>query len=243
MKEGKNIFFGVVLVAIAVLWIVSKMGYIPGVEFGQIGFTILWSAWLIKGLFQKNAFPIFMSIAFLCIVWSKELNIESITPWPVIGSAILLSVGFSLIFGNSEKRKWEKEQHNNYHKENRDGYGHFESSHVDGENIKHVTKFSGAEKYIDSQNLKSVEIINKFGGSEIYMDKAIPSGNEVHVRIECLCGGVEVYIPRDWNIDNKIVATMGAVDIHGNYTDEAINDVKMILTGNVKFGGIEIIRV
>ena len=75
------------------------------------------------------------------------------------------------------------------------------------------------------------------------MDKAIPSGNEVHVRIECLCGGVEVYIPRDWKIDNKIVATMGAVDIHGNYTDEAINDVKMILTGNVKFGGIEIIRV
>ena len=68
----------------------------------------------------------------------------------------------------------------------------FTSSHAEGENIVHVTKFSGAEKYIDSKNLKSVEIINKFGGCEIYMDKAVPSGNEVYVRVECMCGGVEI---------------------------------------------------
>lgn len=241
MKKRENVFWGLVLIAIAVLWIITKLEIFPGAEFGQIAFTVLWGAWFIKGIMQKKAFPIFMSIAFLCIVWQRELHIESITPWPVIGSAILLSIGFSLIFGNKDKRKWERAQGHHYREEK--GYGHFESSHVDGEDIKHVTKFSGAEKYIDSDNLKSVEIINKFGGSEIYMDKAIPAGNEVYVRIECVCGGVEIYIPRNWRIDNQVSVTMGAVDENGNYSGDAVNDVTMILSGTVKLGGVDIVRV
>ena len=243
MKKRENVFWGLALIAFAILWIVIKLGVLPGAEFEQIGFTLLWTAWLIKGVVQKKAFPIFMSIAFLCIVWQHELHIESIIPWPVIGSAILLSIGFSLLFGNKDKKKWEKEQYKNHHYREENGFGNFESSHVDGENIKHVTKFSGAEKYIDSNNLKSVEIINKFGGSEIYMDKAIPAGNVVYVRIECLCGGVEIYIPKNWQLEKHVSVTMGAVEENGSYSDGAVNDVTMILSGTVKLGGVEIVRV
>lgn len=244
MNRKERIFWGVALIAFAVLWIISRLGIIPGIDFGQIGFTALWSAWLIKGIIQQKAFPIFMSTAFLCIVWKEELNIENITPWPVIGAAILLSIGFSLIFGNKEKNKWKKEQHLNKKIRDEKGFGHFESGHVDGENIVHVTKFSGSEKYIDSQNLKSVEIINKFGGSEIYMDKVTAAGTEIYVRIDCLCGGVELYIPSNWKVENMVNVTLGAVvDENGKKDVGAVNDVRMILTGSVILGGVDIIRV
>ena len=49
-------------------------------------------------------------------------------------------------------------------------------SHVDGEHVYHMNRFSGAEKYIDSQNLKSVEIINKAGGMEVYLDNVKAAG-------------------------------------------------------------------
>lgn len=176
--KRKNIFWGIALIAIAVIWIITKLDIFPGVQFGKIAFTLLWAAWLVKGILDRGFFSIFMSIAFLGIVWQHELKIESITPWPVVGSAILLSIGFSLIFGNKERRNWKKACKKGY--DEKDGYGNFTSSHAEGENIVHVTKFSGAEKYIDSKNLKSVEIINKFGGCEIYMDKAVPAGNEVY---------------------------------------------------------------
>lgn len=52
-----------------------------------------------------------------------------------------------------------------------------------------------------------MEIINKFGGCEIYMDKAVPSGNEVYVRVECMCGGVEIYIPKSWKVKNLTTAS------------------------------------
>ena len=87
--KRKNIFWGIALIAIAVIWIITKLDIFPGVQFGKIAFTLLWAAWLVKGILDRGFFSIFMSIAFLGIVWQHELKIESITPWPVVGSAIL----------------------------------------------------------------------------------------------------------------------------------------------------------
>ena len=239
--KRKNIFWGIALIAIAVIWIITNLDIFPGVQFGKLAFTLLWAAWLVKGILDRGFFSIFMSIAFLGIVWQHELKIESITPWPVVGSAILLSIGFSLIFGNKERRNWKKACKKGY--DEKDGYGNFTSSHAEGENIVHVTKFSGAEKYIDSKNLKSVEIINKFGGCEIYMDKAVPSGNEVYVRVECMCGGVEIYIPKSWKVKNLTTATLGALDETGHYEGDAVNDTVVVLSGTIKLGAVEIVRV
>ena len=200
--KRKNIFWGMALIAIAVIWIITKLDIFPGVQFGKIAFTLLWVAWLVKGI---------------------------------------LDIGFSLIFGNKERRNWKKACKKGY--DEKDGYGNFTSSHAEGENIVHVTKFSGAEKYIDSKNLKSVEIINKFGGCEIYMDKAVPAGNEVYVRVECMCGGVEIYIPKSWKVKNLTTATLGALDETGHYEGDAVNDTVVVLSGTIKLGAVEIVRV
>ena len=66
--------------------------------------STLWIAWLIKGFIERKSFSIFMSLAFLAIVWNKELGIEAITPWPVMGAAIFLTIGVSFIFKDSKRK-------------------------------------------------------------------------------------------------------------------------------------------
>lgn len=257
-KRVSNIFWGVLIIGAAVLWLVSELGYLNGVGTGQILFSILWGAWIIKGLVSRSSFSIFMGLAFLAIVWDKELGIEAITPWPVIGAALLLTIGCSLIFKGIGRRKWEKNfshgfrnEEKHWNKENPNktwegnteyGTDHVHQSHADGEHVYHMNKFSGAQKYIDSQNLKSVEIINKAGGIEVYLDNAKAAGDKVYMRIECYAGGMEIYIPRNWRVENSVSCFAGAVD-GPEGMEEAVNDVTLVLTGKVKAAGVEIIRV
>mgnify|MGYP005924952861 FL=1 len=212
-KKLGNIIVGVLIIATAILWMLNELGVMRNINLGHIVFTALWGAWLIKGLIQRKSFVVFMSLAFLAIVWDKELGIEAITPWPIIGAAILLTIGFSFIFEKNGRKEWEENQFrkhhnfdNNYKKmstENRTEwendnnkeqwknnntteknttYGTAQSnrSYEDGEHVYHINRFSGTEKYIDSQNLKSVEIINKVGGMEVYLDKAKTSALRIN---------------------------------------------------------------
>lgn len=266
-RKGKNIFWGVLFIAAAILWLISELGYLPGIGFGHIAFSILWGALVIKGLINLESFSVFMGLAFLAIVWDKELGIESITPWPVIGAALLLTIGCSLIFKGVGRRKWEinysynfkdnekkcKGSHKDFQKmdennktwEGNTKYGTDQphQSHADGEHVYHMNRFSGAQKYIDSQNLKSVEIINKAGGMEVYLDNAKAAGDKVYMRIECYASGLEIYIPRSWKIENTVNCFMGAVEEPSGITDDAVNDVTLVLSGTVKAAGVEIIRV
>ena len=105
-KRAGNIFCGVLIIAATILWMLSKLGYIGDVITGHIIVSILWIAWLIKGCIERKSFSIFMSLAFLAIVWNKELGIEAITPWPVIGAAIFLTIGVSFIFKDRKRKNY-----------------------------------------------------------------------------------------------------------------------------------------
>lgn len=267
-KRAGNIFWGVLIIAATILWMLSELGYLCNIKTSHIVFSILWGAWLIKGITQRKTFVIFMSTAFLAIVWDKELGIEAITPWPVIVAAILLTIGFSFIFKGSKRKEWEhkysynfNKHDNNYQKKFSESNGNLENdnnttngtntkygtshpheNHADGEHVYHMNRFSGAEKYIDSQNLKSVEIINKAGGMEVYLDNAKAAGDKVYMRIECIAGGMEIYIPRNWKVENNIDCFVGGVE-EPLGVDMAVNDVTLIISGTVRAGGVEIIRV
>ena len=62
--KRKNIFWGIALIAIAVIWIITKLDIFPGVQFGKIAFTLLWAAWLVKGILDRGFFVISL---FTCL--------------------------------------------------------------------------------------------------------------------------------------------------------------------------------
>ena len=105
MKKN-NIYWGMIFIIMAALIVVNGLGLIEGVGVWSIIFTVLFGAALLDGIVRLQATTILFSLAFLAIVWSEQLHIESITPWPILFAALLGSIGINMIFGKKNK-KWK----------------------------------------------------------------------------------------------------------------------------------------
>lgn len=101
--RGKNVFWGIFFIVMAVIVIASKIGILPDVGI----FTILASAVLIwavvDGIRRRNLYETIFAAAFLLIIYEKALHIEGLTPWTILVAALLFSIGFSILFGTHKK--------------------------------------------------------------------------------------------------------------------------------------------
>lgn len=93
-----KLFWGLLLILMAVFLILSKMGLIKGISVWSVFFTVVFGALLIHGLIKRSFTAIFFSIAFLCIIYDDQLGITALTPWTVLLSALLLSIGMGILF-------------------------------------------------------------------------------------------------------------------------------------------------
>lgn len=101
-----NLFWGLLLILMAVFMILSKMGFIKGISIWSVFFTVMFGALLIRGLIKRNFPSIFFSIAFLCIIYDDQLGITALTPWTVLLAALFLSIGMEILF--HKKRSYRK---------------------------------------------------------------------------------------------------------------------------------------
>lgn len=98
MRGKNNVFWGIMLVLGAVVLLVGRMGYLEGIGLGSILLNIALAAILIKGIFRRRFGTILFSLAFLVIINDELLHLEAITPWPVLGAALLGTIGLNLLF-------------------------------------------------------------------------------------------------------------------------------------------------
>ena len=231
----KNKFWGLLFIVAAIYVLFGSTVLFEGIGLGTILLTIIFGAMLIKGLKDFSFGGILFPTAFLAIIWDSKLGIEDLTPWPVLFAALLGTIGLNMIFGkpkrivNIEKKiKKFNNENTNYVK-------------IDKESGQYVTAkvtFGGMQKYIESDDLRRVDLTAHFGGAEIYLSNSkIPSGEAI-VALDCKCSGVEIYVPREWNVINKVDVTMGAVNLNGKNTGES--GVNLILIGNASLCGVDI---
>ncbi len=230
-KNWKNIVWGVLLIATAIFIIFAGMGYAQNVGVVKIIFTVVFAGVIITSIPGGNFAGITFPLAFLAIMYDKELGIENLTPWPVIAIALLVSIGLSLIF--------KKHPHHDHHDWNKEEWTEEVINGEDGEIINCEARFSGATKYINSENMSRVNIRSSFGGLSVYFDNAkIPSGKAV-IDLDCKFGGVELYIPRNWNVIQQQGASFGGVDEKG-HAQLTQDSPQVLLTGSVSFSGVDI---
>ena len=199
----KNILWGILFLAGAAFIVFTATGVIEHVDVLKIVFSVIFAGIIISSIPEMNFWGILFPLSFICIMFDKEWGIEELTPWPVIGIALLGSIGLSLIF-SPVKKKLNQNKHCHYHKNDGSGRDHFDNEEViiddNGDVIRCETKFAGETKYIKSENLRAVEIINKFGGTNLYFDGCkVPSG-QATIDLDCSCGGVELYFPNNWKV-------------------------------------------
>lgn len=268
-KRFTDIMWGIILLLIAAGLVLSRFD-VPGMDFFEtvsmwkILAGTVFALLFIQGVRDRSYAGSLFSLAFLLMVFSKELHIEVLVPWTILIVALLASIALNLIFGSSHRRsnknRNRNRNNNNNHNNNsnnnnnangsRHGNNGFCSSNpgggcqgdnIDGERVFEKVTFGSAVRYVNSDNLQYADISCSFGGIEIYFDNArVPSG-QAAINISSNFSGVDIYIPKEWKVINEMASFCGGVDIDNGWTGDS--SVVITLTGRNNFGGVGITRV
>lgn len=229
MKKN-NIIFGILLILTALFIVFDSLGYF-NTSIGPI--KIIYTAILViiavKGIF-KISFPmIFFPIALIGIIFAKELNITSLTPWPILFIALLLSIGLSLIF-NKTPHKFTVGSLNNVSET---------IENLDESTIKCSVSFGSSIKYINSDDFKSAYIDTSFGSAKVYFDNAIIKDPTATIVIDASFSGIELYVPKNWTIVQQVNNSFSGIDEKNNRGVKE-DGPTVYLTGESSFSGITI---
>ena len=102
--------------------------------------------------------------------------------------------------------------------------------------------FGSTIKYVNSKNFKRAFVNCSFGAAKMYFDNACIAGEEAEINIEASFCGIELFIPREWQVLDEMDHIMGGVE-EKNPQRHSVNGPRVRLTGHMKFSGIEIIYV
>ena len=222
----KDIYWGFILILIALYIVVSSVGLLPKLPVVKIVFTILFAAWAIKGLCTLSSFEFFVPVGILGCMYQKALGIESLVPWPWWLAMILLVIGFDMVLKNVKK---------SYAK-----YSGKVDNSADGAYVSVKNMFSETSKYVNSTNFSSADIDNKFGQTNVYFNNAImPAGANGSINIENSFGETNIYVPGTWRAEIIRNATFGEVNVHG----QGNNDMDahfIVIKADCTFGEINI---
>jgi hypothetical protein len=111
------------------------------------------------------------------------------------------------------------------------------SSHVTGFGI-----FGGSEKRVTTARFTGANLTAIFGGVELDLRDAAVAERPAHVSTMAMFGGVDVYVPSDWNVD------MDVLPIFGGASDERLRrereddheEIDLVVTGFAAFGGVAV---
>lgn len=205
--KNKNIFWGLALVILALCLLLSYSDLTPNIPFYKILLTILLIYSTIKSIFSLSFSGTLMSLALLGCIHAKLLNITAITPWPLLISAFLCSIGLNLIFKNTVKKDKK-----HYYTFNQEQVVNFQdNSHVSVDN-----NFGAVNKYVNSDNFISARINNNFGKSNIYFDNALLQSNTAEIHVDNSFGEVNLYLPHTWRVNISKRVSFGDIKIYGN---------------------------
>lgn len=239
----KNVLWGLLFIGIGVLIICRAAGLLPEIEAVNV-WNVLLAALLIpvfvEGFIHLIFSCIFFPLALWGIIFSDQLGIGAFTPWPILGAALFLSIGCSLLVPRNIK--WFKSVWNGD-----DAFTkHEESENWTSENVetaegdlKMNTRFAGSSRYINSDDFRSCDIDCSFGGTKVYFDKAVIQGHSATVKIRAEFSGVELFVPKEWTIKNLLRCKMGGVEEKGP-KDAQKNGKFLVLTGDSSFSGVTI---
>lgn len=229
MKNHKNnIFWGIIFLLAAIFLIVGKLGYLGGISLFSILLTIMLIAILLKSIPSVNFAGILFPLAILCILYDKQLHIEALTPWTVLGVALLGSIGLQILFRRDRLiiRKLP------------DNVKYSVIDEPDSSHIRHATSFTASTKYINTEDFKQADFSCSFGALSVYFENAkVPDGSAI-VNLQANFSGVELYIPKEWTVESQMSISLGAVEEKNHPHPDG--SVTLHLVGSASFCGVEI---
>lgn len=107
-----------------------------------------------------------------------------------------------------------------------------------GDRINIDASFSAVNQQNDSRAFKGGRIDVHFGGVELDLRQAVMDGPEAVLDISARFSGVELRVPREWQVVVDIAPTLGGVD---DKTVPPMNPTqRLVLRGDATFGAVEV---
>ncbi len=181
------------------------------------GFAKLWH----EGVHSSGLIIVSIGTFFLLVMLGQGNLAESLTP---LGLVVL---GIWIVMKALRKTRGPAPSLGN-----REHY-------VDGTAI-----FGGTKRRVVSQTFEGGEFTAIFGGFEVDLREATSADNQARLDVFALFGGGEIRVAENWVVVNHVTALFGGIDdkTEGDSTPSNPHAPRLILTGLVLFGGLEIKR-
>lgn len=225
MNRFRKVFWGIMFIVGAMALLVIKLGYLEGIGFWSILFTLALIGIMVDGVLSKGYGKILFSLAFLVIIYDEFLGLEAITPWPVLGAALLGTIGLNILFPHVGWKSWKSGKSS-------------DEVILDGDIISFTNSFGEAVKYLSGQEISRVQVKNSFGEMHVYFDGAILKNGRAEVYVDNSFGETVLYIPKGWDVVNEIRASFGDVSEQGIRTPDGSGRIR--IRGKVGFGDCDI---
>jgi len=249
MKNRNGIFWGLFLLLSAAILIASQMHLIAYTfSVWTMIATILLVAVLLKSLIYLMVPGTVFSLAFLAILYAKPLGITVLVPWTILGAALLISIGLSMIFRPflMKHHPWMSyKYHQNYYQGHHGSYKMNFDTHVDPDvkttdapDVDVYVKMGSSIRYVKSDDFKTANIDVTMGDAKVYFENVVVN-NTATINVNNSLGSVELYIPKTWNIVKGVNNNMANISESGTpFVDE--DSPIVYINGVVSLGNLKI---
>lgn len=232
MKK-KDVFWGLLFILAAALIIMNQFGFFVGTSMFELVATVILGGIIIKSITRINFWGILFPLAGICIIYADEWNIPDFTPWPVLLTALLCSIGLSMIFKRPNIWAFHSHCNNDY------------SSNVINEQDDKVifcsASFGESMKYVNTDNFEKANIKCSFGELKVYFDNALIPSGKADIYLDVSFGEAVLFIPKTWRVMNDVHVFAG--DMGEKNRNVATDSPVVTIHGNISFGAAQIIYV
>lgn len=108
------------------------------------------------------------------------------------------------------------------------------------DSVSSFAVFGGSEKRSTSKNFRGADLTALFGGTELDLRDAEVSDKPARINAIAMFGGVEIIVPRDWNVQIEVIPILGAASDERPRREEEHDEVDLVVSGFCAFGGVGI---
>ncbi len=173
-------------------------------------------------IFRGDATSLVFAVTTIGIgAWILMFNvgITDLEPWGFFWPIVLIVVGGSLAFGSMRPAAPP---------------GADPSSTLNG-----LAILGGVERRSNTSNFQGGELTAFMGGCVADLTRATITEGRPVLRVFALWGGIEIRVPRDWSVDSRVLALLGAYE---DQTDppSAGDGPRLMIRGVAIMGGVEV---
>ncbi|MFV0467288.1 MAG: LiaF transmembrane domain-containing protein [Lachnospiraceae bacterium] len=230
--KNRNYLWGLIFIFAAVFVLLNQAGFLDGLNLFTILVSLLLVAWLISSIPRMEFFGMLFPLAFLCILYSDYLNLDSITPWPVLAAALFGGIGLTIIFPKKYRNG------TNFIPDYDSGDT---IEHMTGPDVRSVVSFTGTTKYISSDCFEKGFFKCSFGSLKVFFDHVLIPTGKAEIVVDASFGEVQLYVPRNWHVINQVSVSFGdaKMDVRSDSSDGPV----VVINGSVSFADCKIFYI